>query len=58
MAQLDIPLLEISTEDFDRSWTWFELVAGAKEWNDAKQRTVIPYFVPRQVTLLLSRFER
>lgn len=42
MAQWDIPLPEIGTEDFDRSWARFELVAKAKEWNDAKQLTIIP----------------
>lgn len=42
MAQWDIPLPEITAEDFDRSWARFELVAKAKEWNDARQLTVIP----------------
>ena len=42
MAQWDIPLPEITAEDFDRSWACFELVAKAKEWNDARQLTVIP----------------
>lgn len=42
MAQLEVPLPEISTEEFDRSWARFELVARAKEWNDDKQLAIIP----------------
>lgn len=45
MAQWDIPLPEIVAEDFERSWARFELVAKAKEWNDAKQLTIIPTLV-------------
>ena len=40
--QLELPLPEISMENFSRSWTRFELVAKAKEWNEAKQQVVIP----------------
>ena len=42
MAQMDLPLPEITKEDFLRVWTRFELVAAAKEWNAAKQATVLP----------------
>ena len=43
MAQpLDIPLPEITAENFKRAWTRFELVAKAKEWEGAKQLTVLP----------------
>jgi len=42
MAQLELPLSELVAEDFKRSWTCFEFVASAKEWDDAKQLTVIP----------------
>ena len=36
MAQsLDIPLPELTTDDFQRAWTRFELVAKAKEWDTA-----------------------
>lgn len=38
--QLDILLPEIAVEEFQRSWTCFELVAGAKEWTAAKQKVV------------------
>ena len=50
MAQWDIPLPEITAEDFDRLWARFELMAKAKEWNDAKQLTVATY--PCHVKLL------
>ena len=39
---LDIPLPQITSEEFSRSWTRFELVATAKEWNAAKQLAVVP----------------
>ena len=39
---LDLPLLEITVEQFHRAWTRFELVAKAKEWNEARQRLVLP----------------
>lgn len=42
MAQLDLPLPEITKEDFLRAWTRFELVATAKEWNAGKKATVLP----------------
>ena len=48
MAQWDISLPEMSVENFDCSWAWFELVIKEKEWNNAKQLMVIP-------TLLLSK---
>ena len=42
MAQFDLPLPEITVEDFERSWTRFGLVANAKEWNEEKRLSVIP----------------
>lgn len=42
MAQFDLPLPEITVEDFERSWTRFGLVADAKEWNEDKRLSVIP----------------
>jgi len=43
MAQsFDLPLLEITVNDFRCSWTRFELVAAAKEWNEAKQKLILP----------------
>ena len=42
MASQDIPLLEISVEEFHQAWTRFELAAVAKEWNAAKQLSVVP----------------
>ena len=40
--QSEIPLPEITREDFKRAWTRFELVAKVKEWDDNKQLAVIP----------------
>ena len=35
-AQLDLPLPEITVEDFKRAWTHFELVTDDKDWNEKK----------------------
>ena len=40
--RLDLPLPEITTEEFSRAWTRFELVSAAKEWNTAKQLSILP----------------
>ena len=42
MTQLEVPLPEITVEDFSRAWTRFGLVAVAKGWDDAKQLAVLP----------------
>ena len=42
MAQLEITLPEITANDFKRSWTRFELIAKAKEWDEPKQIAIIP----------------
>ena len=42
MAQMDLPLPEITMENFLRAWTRFELVAAAKEWNAGKRAIVLP----------------
>ena len=42
MAQLDLPLPEMTVEDFCHTWTRFEFVATAKEWNSNTQLAVIP----------------
>ena len=42
MAQLELPLPEVTVEDFSRAWKRFELVATAKEWNSEKRAKVLP----------------
>jgi len=43
MAQpLDLPLPEITAENFSRAWTRFGFVAKAKEWDETKQLAVLP----------------
>ena len=39
---MDLQLPELTTDDFHRAWTRFELVAAAKEWNEAKRLTIVP----------------
>ena len=41
-VQLDLPLPEITMEDFHRAWTRFELVSTAKAWNAGKQKVILP----------------
>jgi len=41
-ATLDLPLPEITVEDFGCAWTRFELVVKAKEWDAARQNLVLP----------------
>ena len=41
-AQLDVLLPEITSEEFVRAWTGFELVTSAKEQNETKQKSVFP----------------
>ena len=47
-VQLDLPLPELAVENFSHAWTQFKLVAMAKQWDEAKQLTILP-------TLLLGR---
>ena len=42
---LDLPLPEVTIEEFHRAWTRFELVAKAKEWDEARQKLVLPTFL-------------
>ena len=39
---MDLQLPELTTDDFHRAWTRFELIAAAKEWNNAKRLTIVP----------------
>ena len=39
--QLDILLLEITVEEFQRSWTRFELVSGAKDWTVVQKKRIL-----------------
>lgn len=41
MAQMDLPLPEITKEDFLHVWTQFKSVAVAKEWNAQKKALVL-----------------
>ena len=54
--QHSVPLLEIHAvpEDFLRAWTCFELVTKAKEWDNAKQLSILHYSSSRQNDRLLD----
>ena len=41
MATFDLPLPEITVEEFPRAWTQFELVSAAKKWNADKQALIL-----------------
>ena len=40
--KVNLPLLDITCEDFESSWIRFELVAAAKEWSPEKQALILP----------------
>ena len=42
MATFDVPLPELTVDNFSWAWTRFELVSTAKEWNAAKQTAILP----------------
>ena len=42
MATFDVPLPEITVEEFSRAWTRFKLVSSAKEWDADKQAAILP----------------
>ena len=39
--QLELFLQEIITEDFERSWIYFNLVATDKKWDEAKKLSIV-----------------
>ena len=41
MATFDLPLPEITVEEFPKAWTRFELVSAAKEWNAEIQALIL-----------------
>ena len=41
-TDLGLQLPELTVDNFQRAWTRFELVAVAKDWDEAKRRTVVP----------------
>ena len=40
--KVNIPLPDITCEDFESSWIRFELVAAAKEWSQEKRALILP----------------
>ena len=42
MAQFDLPLPEITPEEFTRTWTRFELVAVVKQLSTKRQAAILP----------------
>ena len=39
---LDMPLPEINSNNFERAWTLFQLVAAVQEWDEKKQLKIVP----------------
>lgn len=54
---MDIPLPELTVENFKRAWTRFELVAKAKEWNAAKQLIVLPTLLRGKLVDYYTEFD-
>ena len=42
MSQFNLPLPEITVEDFEHSWTHFGVIADANNWNKEKHLPVVP----------------
>lgn len=40
-GQIELPLPEISTDNFSRGWLRFQLVAKAKGWDEDQQKTIL-----------------
>ena len=56
-AQLDLPLPEITVDDFHRGWTRFQLVASAKEWNADKQKVILPTLLRGKLVDYYAEFD-
>jgi len=54
---LDLPLPEITVDDFHRGWTWFQLVASAKEWNADKQKVILPTLLRGKLVDYYAEFD-
>lgn len=58
---LDMPLPEINSNNFERAWTRFQLVAAAQEWDEDKQLKILPTLLSEKLLdcyLELSEEER
>ena len=55
--QLELPLPEITTEDFERSWIRFNLVAAAKKWGEAKHLSIVPALLHGKLVEIFVDFE-
>ena len=56
-----MPLLEINSNNFERVWTRFQLVAAVQEWDEKKQLKIVPIFLSDKLLdsyLELSEEER
>ena len=54
VTPLDLPLTEVTVEEFHHAWTRFELVAKAKEWDKARQKLVLPTLLCGKLELILT----
>ena len=57
MAQMELQLPELTADNFQRAWTRFELVAVAKEWNEDKQRTIVPTLLRGKLIDFYNEFD-
>lgn len=57
MAHIELQLPELTTDDFQRAWTRFELVATAKEWNEAKRLTIVPTLLRGKLIDFYTEFD-
>ena len=57
MSSFEIPLPEITEENFTRAWTRFELVSAAKEWQADKQAAILPTLLRGKLVDLYVDFD-
>ena len=62
MAQvLDMPLPDINSNNFERAWTRFQLVAAVQEWDENQHLKIVPTLLSEKLLdsyLELSEEER
>ena len=56
MVQEELQLPDLTTDDFQTAWTRFELIAAAKEWNAAKQLTIVPILLRGKLIDFYTKF--
>ena len=58
VPQLELPSQKSLSKDFKQAWTCFELIAYAKDWNENKQKVILPMlFCGKLIDIYLRQFQ-